>query len=189
MIDICIKNVMKKTYTYEYQKIRGLKRKVELIEKRGGCCEKCGYNKNVAAFDFHHKNPNEKEYQLDVRKLSNTTMSNLMQEFEKCILLCANCHRELHSPDLDFYKVKEMLKSVDDSILEIKSNGKPKCLDCNCEINYTYKRCVKCNNIYKRKVERPKLDVLISEIKEHSQEWCAIKYGVSRSSIRRWISK
>jgi hypothetical protein len=41
----------------------------------------------------------------------------------------------------------------------------------------------------KRKVERPKLDVLISEIKEHSQEWFAIKYGVSRYSIRRWISK
>ncbi|TXG85728.1 MAG: hypothetical protein E6R13_01730, partial [Spirochaetes bacterium] len=60
---------MKITNTYEYQKLRGLKRKIELIELKGGCCERCGYNKNVAAFDFHHKNPEQKDYQLDMRRL------------------------------------------------------------------------------------------------------------------------
>lgn len=177
---------MKITNTYEYQKLRGLKRKVELIELKGGCCEKCGYDKNVAAFDFHHKDPKEKSYQLNMRRLSNSSMLKLMVEVEKCELLCANCHRELHSPDLEIVKVKELIKNVDDSILEIKKVGKPKCIDCNTEINYTHKRCVTCSNKNKRKVERPKLEVLLEEIKEHSQEWCAKKYGVSRSSIRRW---
>lgn len=38
-----------------------------------------------------------------------------------------------------------------------------------------------------RTVERPTLETLLNEIEEYSQEWCAKKYGVSRTSIRRWI--
>ena len=178
---------MKITNTYGYQKLRGLKRKIELIELKGGCCEKCGYDKNVAAFDFHHKDPTQKQYQLDIRKLSNTSMLKLMEEFEKCELLCANCHREFHSPDLEMSKVKLLIKNINDSVLEIKEVGKPKCIDCGCEINYTYKRCIKCKAKNMRKVERPNVETLLNEIKLYSQEWCAKKYGVSRSSIRRWI--
>ena len=59
--------------------------------------------------------------------------------------------------------------------------------DCGCEINYSYKRCTKCCNKNKRKVERPNKEFLINEIEKYSQEWCAKKYGVTRSSIRRWI--
>ena len=50
------------TNCYENQKIRGLKRKYEAIMSRGGRCELCGYNKNLAALEFHHKNPSEKEF-------------------------------------------------------------------------------------------------------------------------------
>jgi hypothetical protein len=180
---------MKITNTYEYQKLRGLKRKLELIELKGGCCKECGYNKNIASFEFHHRDPRQKEYQLDVRKLSNTSMIKLMSEVEKCDLLCANCHRELHSPDLNIENVKLLINNVNDSVLLIKEIGKPKCVDCGCEINYTHKRCVECNNKNKRTVERPDLHILLKEIQDNSQEWCANKYGVSRTSIRRWIKK
>ena len=30
--------------------------------KRGGKCERCGYNANLSALEFHHKNPEEKEF-------------------------------------------------------------------------------------------------------------------------------
>jgi hypothetical protein len=178
---------MKITNTYEYQKLRGLKRKVELIELKGGCCEKCGYDKNIAAFDFHHKDPSQKSYQLDMRKLSNTSMINLMEEVEKCSLLCANCHREFHSPDLEMSNVKLLIKDVDDSVLEMKKIGKPKCLDCGDEINYTSKRCQTCNYKTRRIVNRPDFIVLQKEVADHSQEWCGKKYGVSRMTIRRWL--
>jgi hypothetical protein len=178
---------MKITNTYEYQKLRGLKRKVELIELKGGCCEICGYNKNVAAFDFHHNDPTQKDYQLDMRKLSNTRMIKLMEEVEKCKILCANCHREYHSPDLEMSMVKSLIKNVDDSVLEVKKFGKPKCVDCGCEINYTHIRCRTCSDEKKRKVERPSLEILTNEIKKYSKIWCAKKYGVSITSIRRWI--
>ena len=121
-----------------------------------------------------------------MRKLSNSSMIKLMQEVDKCELLCANCHREYHSPDLDMYMVKSLIKNVDDSVLEIKV-GKPKCLDCSCEINYTYTRCRKCSDKNKQKVGRPSLEILLNEIKNYSKTWCAKKYGVSITSIRRWI--
>ena len=97
---------------YQNQKLRGLKRKYEIIEARGGKCEICGYSKNLAALDFHHKNPDEKEFQLDMRQLSNCSLEKLESELNKCIILCANCHRELHYKDLDMSNIPLLLEEA-----------------------------------------------------------------------------
>lgn len=80
--------------SYQQQKLRGLKRKYEAVQMRGGKCEKCGYDKNLAALDFHHRNSDTKEFQIDMRAFSNTNLDTLKEELDKCDLLCANCHRE-----------------------------------------------------------------------------------------------
>lgn len=85
------------TNTYAYQKARGLERKLKLVEMLGGCCSECGYKKNLAAFDFHHKE--DKSFRLDMRSLSNRKFELCVAEAQKCILLCSNCHREHHNPD------------------------------------------------------------------------------------------
>lgn len=54
------------------QTLRGYRRKIKLIELKGGKCESCGYDKNIAALDFHHIDPQSKSFPLDIRKLSNT---------------------------------------------------------------------------------------------------------------------
>ena len=82
---------------YGYQKLRGLKRKLFLINLKGGKCERCGYDKNISAFDFHHRDPKNKDSQLDMRHLSNSNMNWIIEEFEKCDVLCSNCHRKWHS--------------------------------------------------------------------------------------------
>ena len=94
---------------YKNQKIRGLKRKYEAMILKGGKCEICGYNKNIAALEFHHIDPNTKKFQLDMRHFSNTTLETLKQELDKCILICANCHRELHNKNLTFNNVKNII--------------------------------------------------------------------------------
>jgi len=176
--------------SYEYQKIRGLKRKLHLIDLRGGCCEKCGYKKNLACFEFHHKNPDEKENQLDVRKLSNSSMKWIMKEFEKCEVVCANCHRETHNPDLLVDDVRILLEQHDlKKVIKIMNQGKPKCVDCGTEINYTYKRCTSCSNKNRRKVERPDLKILKKELDRNGVTWCSKKYGVARRTINRWIER
>ena len=94
---------------YEYQKKRHISRKYELINLMGGKCIICGYDKNYASLEFHHLNPKEKEFPLDARHLSNSSITSLLTEAKKCILLCANCHRELHNPDFNKDKLQYVL--------------------------------------------------------------------------------
>jgi 5-methylcytosine-specific restriction endonuclease McrA len=70
--------------------------KKELVKYKGGQCEKCGYDKCVDALDFHHLDPTVKEFGLSQRGLTRS-LEKLKQEADKCILVCANCHREIHS--------------------------------------------------------------------------------------------
>jgi hypothetical protein len=87
--------------SYPAQKDRGIERKLRLIQMSGGACEICGYNKNIAALEFHHLDPDKKEFKLDIRLLANRTWKSVLQEFAKCQLVCANCHAEVHCPDMD----------------------------------------------------------------------------------------
>lgn len=68
--------------------------KEKAIKYLGGCCKICGYNKCAGALDFHHTDSREKDSNYTAFK----TIFNkrLTDELDKCILLCANCHRELH---------------------------------------------------------------------------------------------
>jgi hypothetical protein len=83
---------------YTKQQERGLKRKIELLQKAGGKCSVCSYKKNLAALTFHHTNPTKKDFSLTIRECSNNAVSTLLQELSKCLLLCHNCHMELHYP-------------------------------------------------------------------------------------------
>ena len=63
----------------------------------------CGYATNLAGLAFHHLGG--KEFQLDVRSLSNRKIGPILKEAEKCKLLCHNCHAEVHNPSLDLAKL------------------------------------------------------------------------------------
>lgn len=69
-----------------------------LIEYKGGKCQECGYDKCQGALQFHHKNPENKEFSLAHVNLNNTnfSMKKVIEEIDKCDLLCANCHAEKH---------------------------------------------------------------------------------------------
>ncbi len=69
--------------------------KLQAIKMLGGKCSKCGYDRCVDALEFHHENQDEKEFKLG----SGNTMSwkDYKSEAMKCILVCSNCHKEIHS--------------------------------------------------------------------------------------------
>lgn len=71
-------------------------RKKMFIDELGGGCSTCGYNKNYSALQFHHLH--NKSFSLDSRTIGNSSLVRLREELSKCILLCANCHLELHNP-------------------------------------------------------------------------------------------
>lgn len=65
------------------------------IEYKGGCCIRCGYNKSVAALDFHHRDPTKKDFQIS-RDGHCTAWEKVKEELDKCDLVCRNCHAEIH---------------------------------------------------------------------------------------------
>lgn len=72
---------------------RDVELKIRLLEERGGECLKCNYNKSLGALDFHHRDPNKKEFGIGQIHRSYNKMK---KEADKCDVLCSNCHRELH---------------------------------------------------------------------------------------------
>ena len=78
----------------EKKRLRQIKQ--ECLDYKGNECSNCGYNKCAAALDFHHLDPNQKDFEIS--RVKNKTITNIVkQELDKCIVLCANCHREVHS--------------------------------------------------------------------------------------------
>jgi hypothetical protein len=74
---------------------RRLTRKKELVRLKGGACLRCGYSKSLRSLCFHHRDPAQKRFDLNVRSFMRA-MRELIAEAEKCDLLCANCHGEAH---------------------------------------------------------------------------------------------
>jgi hypothetical protein len=68
--------------------------KQESVDALGGKCMVCGYDKCIAAMDFHHRDPTEKEARGG--NIASVPIKDRAAELEKCVLLCANCHRETH---------------------------------------------------------------------------------------------
>lgn len=81
---------------YEAVKRRRAKVKTQAIEYKGGCCEKCGYSKCIQALEFHHVDPAEKDFSVS-SNTHNKSWEAVKAELDKCILVCANCHREIHA--------------------------------------------------------------------------------------------
>lgn len=72
------------------------RRRLELrrwvVDRFGGACEICGYDKCLAALEAHHVDPRIKDFNIsDV-----SSIDRIERELIKCVLLCANCHREVH---------------------------------------------------------------------------------------------
>jgi hypothetical protein len=57
------------------------------------------YSRNYAALEFHHREPANKAFKLDLRSLSNRAWDIIVTESEKCDLVCSNCHKEIHNPE------------------------------------------------------------------------------------------
>lgn len=72
--------------------------KIELIVSAGGQCLGCGlvFDGCTAVFDFHHRDPSIKCFNVNNAALNMYSKSRIIEESQKCDLLCANCHRRLH---------------------------------------------------------------------------------------------
>ena len=78
----------------EGKKLKRIKRRTKLIKMSNGRCHDCGRIFPNAVFDFHHIMA--KEFTLNACSMDRS-WKNIVEEWEKCIMLCANCHRICHN--------------------------------------------------------------------------------------------
>lgn len=182
--------------------------KLKLIEYKGGKCEICGYDKDVPnAYDFHHKDRKEKEFGIGSGDAK--SFDRMKKESDKCMLLCRNCHAEVHAKE---YRLSEKV-TLERKTLKIESLQKEintlldrfipqvkivKRYNINCSVcnkiitNNSTKKCRRCYckniNINKKRPNSnmPPKEILEQEIKEMS--WTAIgkKYNVSDNAVKKW---
>lgn len=79
-----------------YKRVRERRRtlKKKAVLYKGGKCERCGYDKCIWALDFHHKNKKEKLFSIS--QFTCLGWEKIKKELDKCMIICANCHREVH---------------------------------------------------------------------------------------------
>lgn len=74
---------------------RRTKKKAILVDYKGGCCSICGYKKCINALVFHHIQKSTKSFSISGNH--SLSLIRLKSEVDKCILLCSNCHIEVHN--------------------------------------------------------------------------------------------
>lgn len=79
----------------------------KIKEARGGKCIRCGYDKCIKALEFHHIDPSKKDFTISNDHFK---LLDAVKESQKCILICSNCHKELHDNlwNIEELKLEEM---------------------------------------------------------------------------------
>lgn len=193
--------------------------KEKLVAYKGGKCEICGYDKCIIALDFHHLDPNEKDFNIGGGAA--ISFEKCKKEVDKCILVCSNCHREIHYEEY-LKKQKELeekeksiyidimnhrddynLKHVRDSykylsytdiFTDIENNMSRKDIFKKYHIsNKTFNKFLKENNITYNKnktvLNKPNKEELAELLKTCKKSAIARMFGVSWNAVNKWCKK
>jgi hypothetical protein len=133
----------------EWKHSKNRRTKFLAVKYKGGKCEICGYDKNPMAMDFHHVNSTEKKY--NIAQIRHRTWNFLKHEIDKCLLLCALCHRELENPMMeDDWKIYNSLdanvisRTIRMRSIQRVNIKKHKTKNPKTKYKYYYKRCADC---------------------------------------------
>lgn len=160
------------------------KRKRELVYVMGGKCVLCGYDKCIAALDFHHINKSEKERQLSSG--SCYSWEEDIEEVKKCALVCSNCHREIEAFNLTVNSSfdEERYREITEQKNQEKIHNK--CRKCGKEIGPKAFYCSACWYLLSRKTKRPSREELKNLIRHNAFTIIANMFDVSDNSIKSW---
>ena len=172
-------------------------------------CAKCGDSRGYV-LDFHHKDPQGKESGISQLISNNANLTKIKQEIDKCVILCANCHREFHflgkktsitiqeylNTDINI-KYSELIssKKVSQPIIWSQKQQIKKiktCIDCGKQVSKNAIRCIECEN-KRKKVPLENMPVTREELKNLIRikpfTTIAKDFGVTDNAIRKWCDK
>lgn len=90
--------------------------KSRMVSCMGKCCQICGYDKCNSALEFHHIDPKEKDFTFGKVISTPKNAALLKNELKKCIMLCSNCHREVHE---GITEIPKKFQNLDENLFEI----------------------------------------------------------------------
>ena len=163
--------------------------KQELVTAAGGACRCCGYNRCASALHFHHVDPSEKNFEVNVGSSRNKV--ELLQEMALCALVCANCHAEIHGGEratpapID----KPFLEQTIRAELDRKQPRQVKCFDCGNLVPRTRRRCKSCSRRNREKIEWPDDDDLLAMGDNSSCYRVSIELGVSNNAVKKRLNR
>ncbi len=173
------------------------RRKQNLIKVLGNKCCLCGYDKIPDALEFHHINPEEKDYAISKNGTCNDLEKDLA-EIKKCVLVCANCHREIHNnlySEEELWEKQNYNEDIANQLREEKEKLLEKtiyyCNNCGKQLNRktTIGLCEECYKHTTRKAERPSREELKQLIKTIPFTQIALQYGITDNAIRKWCDR
>ena len=125
----------------------------------------CGYDKNISALEFHHKNPEEKDFTISSFKGS---WEDIQRELDKCVMVCANCHREIHNPHSTKQNIQNLIK-IHQNKVEIKqeTNKRNKPSKYKFTLKEVEEKRLECSNWQE---VADFYDISISTLKRHRSE-------------------
>lgn len=86
------------------------KHRIKAVECKGGKCRLCGYNRCKRSMDFHHVDPATKSFEIGPNWQRSWKV--LEVELDKCVLVCANCHGEIHAGLIDLARMAELVYAI-----------------------------------------------------------------------------
>lgn len=168
----------------EYIKTWRKKCKQKIIDGYGGKCMCCGYNTCNNALELHHVNPETKEVGFSKFMSHPQAFEKILLEVKKCVLVCSNCHKEIHA---GVRKCPEKIPFIiSDPSPIIKFDA---CPICGKQKLIIYKTCSRaCAAKKARKINWDNID-LKQELMHSSKCKLADKLGITEAAIRKRIKK
>jgi hypothetical protein len=141
------------------------KTKQKAIDYKGSKCSSCGYDKYFGSLQFHHVYPEAKSF--NIGDFNFRKFDSLVEELDKCILVCSNCHGEIHAGLIDAVKIYEEQQATFPKYVE---EVKPEKI---------YHPIFKIS-------KRPDKEVLEKLVWEMSCVKIGEIYGVSDNAVNKW---
>lgn len=155
--------------------------KTKMVEAMGGKCQCCGYNVCKEALAFHHIDPAQKDIGFGSLRANPKKWEKVVEELKKCILVCHNCHSEIHA---GVRAVPSEYAIFDDKFSNWKQIEEyNECSVCNKEKPAKQKFCShKCAQTNRRKVDWESID-LLNLLQQYSISDLERMLGVSNAAI------
>lgn len=152
----------------------------------GGKCQCCGYNKSIRALHFHHVDASTKKFSISSGVTRN--WEDTLYELRKCVLVCANCHMEIHDGlincptiSIDEDRVAEI-----NNLVSLNKKQTYYCAECGANVYQKNSLCLTCAGKKRRKVEHPSRETLKELIQTKTFIDIGKIYGVSDNAVRKW---